>query len=110
MAKKNIDWENLSFGYIKTDKRYVSNYTNGAWDEGALIDDDMITMSECACVLQYSQTIFEGLKAYTTEKGQIVIDPNVDPGEYTAKYVVITMPTNTTVSTTSTTTTTTAGS
>ncbi len=73
MAKKNIDWENLGFGYIKTDKRYVSNYTNGAWDEGALIDDDMITMSECACVLQYSQTIFEGLKAYTTEKGQIVI-------------------------------------
>ena len=73
MAKKNIDWGNLGFGYMKTDKRYVSNYTNGAWDEGALIDDDMITMSECACVLQYSQTIFEGLKAYTTEKGQIVI-------------------------------------
>ena len=73
MEKKNIDWENLGFGYIKTDKRYVSNYKNGAWDEGAIIEDDTITMSECACVLQYAQTIFEGLKAYTTEDGKIVV-------------------------------------
>lgn len=73
MAKKNIDWANLSFGYIKTDKRFVSNYSDGKWDEGTIIEDDMITMSECACVLQYAQTIFEGLKAYTTEDGRIVI-------------------------------------
>ena len=73
MEKKNIDWSNLGFGYVKTDKRFVSNYKNGAWDEGALIEDDTVTISECAGVLQYAQTVFEGLKAYTTEKGQIVI-------------------------------------
>lgn len=73
MEKQNIDWQNLGFGYIKTDKRFVSTYKDGNWDEGALIDDDMITMSECACVLQYAQTIFEGLKAYTTEKGETVV-------------------------------------
>ena len=72
MEKKNIDWSSLGFGYVKTDKRFVSNYKNGAWDEGALIEDDTITMSECAGVLQYAQTIFEGLKAYTTEDGHIV--------------------------------------
>ena len=72
MEKKNIDWANLGFGYIKTDKRYVANYTNGAWDEGGLIEDDMILMSECAGVLQYAQTVFEGMKAYTTEDGHIV--------------------------------------
>lgn len=72
MEKKNIDWENLGFAYIKTDKRYVSNYKDGAWDEGALIEDADITMNECAGVLQYAQTIFEGLKAYTTEDGRIV--------------------------------------
>ena len=48
MEKKNIDWGNLGFGYMPTDKRFVANYKNGAWDEGALIDDPMITMSECA--------------------------------------------------------------
>lgn len=72
MAKKDIDWNNLGFGYVKTDKRYVSNFKNGAWDDGALIEDDQITMSECACVLQYAQTVFEGLKAYTTEDGLVV--------------------------------------
>lgn len=72
MEKKNIDWSNLGFGYIQTDLRYVSNYKNGAWDEGTLSSDAMITLSECAGVLQYAQTIFEGLKAYTTEDGHIV--------------------------------------
>ena len=73
MEKKNIDWANLGFGYIKTDYRYVSDYTNGAWDEGRITEDDKITMSECAGVLQYAQTVFEGMKAYTTEKGETVV-------------------------------------
>ena len=72
MEKKNIDWANLGFGYQKTDMRYVSNFKNGAWDEGVLTTDDTVTMSECAGVLQYAQTCFEGLKAYTTEDGHIV--------------------------------------
>jgi branched-chain amino acid aminotransferase len=72
MEKKNLDWANLDFSYRKADKRFVSNYHDGAWDEGNLIDDDKIVISECAGVLQYSQSCFEGLKAYTTENGQIV--------------------------------------
>lgn len=70
MEKKNIDWSNIGFGYMKTDKRYVSNFKDGKWDEGTLTEDDTITMSECACVLQYAQTCFEGMKAYTTEQGK----------------------------------------
>ena len=73
MEKKNIDWANLGFGYVDTDKRFVSNYKDGAWDEGILTEDSMVTISECAGVLQYAQTIFEGMKAYTTEDGRIVI-------------------------------------
>ncbi len=72
MEKKNIDWGSLGFAYMPTDKRFVANYKDGAWDEGTLSDDPMITMSECACVLQYAQTCFEGIKAYTTEDGRIV--------------------------------------
>lgn len=69
---KNIDWSSLGFGYIQTDKRFVSNYKDGAWDDGVLTTDANIVMSECAGVLQYAQTCFEGLKAYTTEDGKIV--------------------------------------
>ena len=73
MEKKNIDWSNLGFSYLKTDKRFVSNYKDGAWDKGALTGDDQVTINECAGVLQYAQTVFEGMKAYTTEDGRIVI-------------------------------------
>ena len=72
MEKKNLDWSNLGFGYVQTDKRYVSNFKNGAWDEGILTEDANITINECAGVLQYAQTCFEGLKAYTTEDGRTV--------------------------------------
>lgn len=72
MEKKNIDWENLGFEYIVTDKRYVSYYKDGAWDEGVMTSDANVTISECAGVLQYAQTCFEGLKAYTTVDERIV--------------------------------------
>lgn len=72
MEKKNLDWSNLGFGYVKTDMRYVANFKDGAWDEGGLTEKATIEMSECAGVLQYAQTCFEGLKAYTTADGKIV--------------------------------------
>ncbi len=93
MEKKDIDWANLGFGYVETDKRFVSNYTNGAWDDGQLISDSMITMSECACVLQYAQTIFEGLKAYTTEDGHIVtFRPDLNASRMAASAARLEMP------------------
>ena len=70
--KKDFDWANMGFGYIKAPYRYVSNYKNGSWSEGELTTDEQIVLNECAGVLQYAQTVFEGLKAYTTEDGSIV--------------------------------------
>lgn len=72
MEKKNIDWANLTFNYQPTEKRYISNFKDGAWDEGCLSDDPNVVINESAGVLQYAQTCFEGLKAYTTEDGRIV--------------------------------------
>lgn len=68
----NIDWASLGFGYVKTPYRYVSLFKNGKWDNGVMTEDDKIVMTECAGVLQYSQSVFEGLKAYTTVDGKIV--------------------------------------
>ncbi len=92
MAKQNIDWSNLGFGYIPTGERYVSNYKDGKWDDGVMTTDSTITMSECAGVLQYAQTVFEGLKAYTTVDGKIVVfrpDLNAQRLEESAKRVEI---------------------
>ena len=73
MDKKNIDWANIGFGYVQTDKRFVSNFKDGKWDDGQLTDDATVVISECAGVLQYAQTCFEGMKAYTTEDGRVVV-------------------------------------
>ncbi|RZT02416.1 branched-chain amino acid aminotransferase [Cuneatibacter caecimuris] len=72
MEKKNIDWANLGFTYIETDKRFVAHYQDGAWDDGELVEDSNVVINECAGVLQYCQACFEGMKAYTTEDGRIV--------------------------------------
>ena len=73
MDKKQIDWANIGFSYIPTEQRYVSNYKDGGWDNGYLTADSNIVLNECAGVLQYAQTVFEGLKAYTTEDGRTVM-------------------------------------
>lgn len=70
--KKNLDWQNIGFTYRQTDKRYVSYYKDGTWDDGTLTDDVSVTLNECAGIFQYCQEIFEGLKAYTTREGSIV--------------------------------------
>lgn len=70
--KKDIDWSNLGFGYVKTDYRYVSNFKDGKWDEGTLSTDETVTLHESAGVLQYAQTCFEGMKAYRTVDGKVV--------------------------------------
>jgi len=94
MEKKNIDWANLGFGYIATDKRYVSNFKNGQWEEGGLTTEATITMSECAGVLQYAQTIFEGMKAYETQDGRIVIfRPDLNAKRFTDSAKRLEMPT-----------------
>ncbi len=72
MSKKDLDWWNLGFQYRVTDKRYVSNYKDGFWDQGGLIEDPSITVSESANIMQYCQEIFEGMKAYETVNGEIV--------------------------------------
>lgn len=68
----DIAWEELKFSYCPTDWRYVSEYHDGKWDEGTLSDQPNVVLSESACVLQYAQSCFEGLKAYATNDGRIV--------------------------------------
>lgn len=71
MKKVDIDWKNLGFSYIKTDLRYISTWKDGKWDNGNLVEDNKITISESSTALHYGQQCFEGLKAYRTKNGEI---------------------------------------
>ena len=93
MIKQNLDWENMDFKYVKTHKRYVSNWKDGAWDDGALTEDATVTISESAGVLQYAQTVFEGLKAYETVDGRVVcFRPNLNADRLEASALRLVMP------------------
>ena len=92
MEKKNINWSELGFGYTPTDYRFMAEWKDGSWDEGALISDSNVTISECAGVLQYAQTCFEGLKAYTQKDGSIVTfrpDLNAERLQRSARRLLI---------------------
>lgn len=67
----NIDWSSLGFNYIKTDFRYISKWKDGKWDDGQLVEDNMLSISEASTALHYGQQCFEGLKAYRTKDGKI---------------------------------------
>lgn len=67
----NIDWSKLKFSYTKTDFRYISIWKNGSWDEGKLVEDNKISISESSTALHYGQQCFEGLKAYRRKDGKI---------------------------------------
>lgn len=73
MEKQQLDWANLGFGYKKTDIRYISNYKNGQWDNGMLTDDNTVVLHESAGILHYCQEVFEGIKAYETKNGEVVV-------------------------------------
>ncbi len=93
MDKKDLDWQNLGFDYHKTDIRYVSNFKDGKWDEGTLSEDATVVLNESAGILQYCQEVFEGLKAYETENGDIVtFRPDLNAQRLIDSAKVIQMP------------------
>ena len=70
--KTKEEWNALAFAYSRTPFRYVARYANGRWEEGKLTERAEVVLGESAGVLQYAQTCFEGLKAYTAKDGRIV--------------------------------------
>ena len=64
-----IDWQNLGFGQYFSDHMFISNYTNGSWDEGKIMPYGPLPIEPGMCTLHYGQSIFEGLKAYRDVKG-----------------------------------------
>lgn len=93
MSKKvNIDWSTIGFKYIKTDFRYISRWKDGKWDEGELVEDNMLCISEGSTALHYGQACFEGLKAYSTKEGKIQLfrpDENAKRMQKSCKRVLM---------------------
>jgi branched-chain amino acid aminotransferase len=72
-SKKDLDWGNISFDYMKTDYRFVAQYQDGQWSDGELIEDEMMQVHEGSPALHYAQQCFEGLKAQTARDGRVLL-------------------------------------
>ena len=68
---KEIDWSNLSFGYMKTDWNVRIWYKDGAWGEIEESDSEYMPMHIAATCLHYGQEAFEGLKAFKGKDGKV---------------------------------------
>ena len=68
MDKKNIDWANLGFGYVDTDKRFVANFKDGKWDDGVLTEDSNVVINECAGVLTVCSDYFRRNEGVTQQR------------------------------------------
>ena len=69
----NIEWEKLGFEFMPTKSNIRFSYADGKWDDGELSTDNNVVLNECAGVLQYAQTCFEGLKAYRAKDGRALL-------------------------------------
>ena len=67
----NIDWANLSFGYIPTDYNVRCTYKNGEWGRIEVSSSELIPMHMAATCLHYGQEAFEGLKAFMGKDGKV---------------------------------------
>jgi branched-chain amino acid aminotransferase len=68
---KDLDWGNLSFGYMPTDYNVRCYYRNGKWGEVEVCSDEYINMHMAATCLHYGQEAFEGMKAYRCPDGKV---------------------------------------
>ncbi len=68
---KEIDWSNLSFGYMRTDYNVRCYYRDGKWGEIEVSSEETINVHMAATCLHYGQEAFEGLKAFRCKDGKI---------------------------------------
>lgn len=92
---KNLDWKNLTFGYIKTDYNIRSYYRAGKWTTLELTTDENVCMHMAATALHYGQAAFEGLKAFMGKDGKVRIfrpDENAKRMGESAAYLEMAVP------------------
>jgi len=70
---RQVDFNNLNFGKIFTDHMFVCDYVNGAWQTPKITPYEPLTMDPSARVFHYGQAVFEGMKAYKDDQGDIFL-------------------------------------
>ena len=67
---ENINWSELSFGYMKTDYNVRCYYRDGKWGELEVSSSELINLHMASTCLHYGQESFEGLKVFKGKDGK----------------------------------------
>ena len=70
---KALNWSELGFEYVKTDRRFSARWRDGQWDEGGMIDSEIMPLHEGSPALHYAQECFEGMKAQCARDGRVLL-------------------------------------
>jgi branched-chain amino acid aminotransferase len=73
MARADLDWKNLTFGFLETDANIRYTFKDGKWDDGELTTDNRVSLHMAATCLHYGQEAFEGLKAFEQKNGDVAV-------------------------------------
>jgi branched-chain amino acid aminotransferase len=72
--KKPVDQTKLSFGNVFTDHMFLMNYDTGeGWHNPRIVPYGPLQLDPAAMILHYGQEVFEGMKAYKTKDGRILL-------------------------------------
>lgn len=70
---KDVDFSKVIFGRVYSDHMFISDYANKTWNNFRIVPYDYLKFSPGSAVLHYAQSVFEGLKAYRSESGEILV-------------------------------------
>jgi len=76
LSKLNLD--DIQFGSTYSDHMFVADYQDGMWNDCRIVPFDSFSISPAMSVLHYSQSIFEGLKAYKDPNGEVLVFRPID--------------------------------
>lgn len=68
-----LDENNIPFGKLYSDHMFIADYVNGEWQDFRIVPYQNMSISPAMTTLHYAITIFEGLKAYKNDAGEVVI-------------------------------------
>src|SRR3989344_357030 len=70
---KELDYNNITFGKLFSDHMFYADFKNGQWGDAQIIPYGPVPMSPATSALHYGQAIFEGMKAYKNDKGEVFL-------------------------------------
>jgi branched-chain amino acid aminotransferase len=68
-----VDFDNLAFGRTFADHMLVAEYADGAWKSVQIQPYGPLSYQPAMMSIHYGQAIFEGMKAYRSKKGEVLV-------------------------------------